>query len=91
MGTFSYFLGEMDIPEERREEFAQGALKLLRAGGMLIAEPTSMFGHQIYLLHPPELDEEGRAYGCYNYFEDDCWESWSLDAKNGRFACGKIG
>ena len=37
MGTFSYFLGEMDIPEERREEFAQGALKLLRAGGMLIA------------------------------------------------------
>ena len=24
MGTFSYFLGEMDIPEERREEFAQG-------------------------------------------------------------------
>lgn len=59
MGTFSYFLGEMDIPEERREEFAQGALKLLRAGGMLIAEPTSMFGHQIYLLHPPELDEEG--------------------------------
>ena len=91
MGTFSYFLGEMDIPEERREEFAQGALKLLRAGGMLIAEPTSMFGHQIYLLHPPELDEEGRAYGCYNYFEDDCWENWSLDAKNGRFACGKIG
>ena len=56
MGTFSYFLGEMDIPEERREEFAQGALKLLRAGGMLIADPTSMFGHQIYLLHPPELD-----------------------------------
>ena len=50
-----------------------------------------MFGHQIYLLHPPELDEEGRAYGCYNYFEDDCWENWSLDAKNGRFACGKIG
>ena len=62
MGTFSYFLGVMDIPEERREEFAQGALKLLRAGGMLIAEPTSMFGHQIYLLHPPELDEEGRAW-----------------------------
>ena len=27
MGTFSYFLGEMDIPEERREEFAQGGLK----------------------------------------------------------------
>lgn len=91
MGTFSYFLGEMDIPEERREEFAQGGLKLLRAGGMLLFEPTSMFGHKIYLLYPPELDEEGRAFGCYNYFEDDCWENWHLDAKKGTFSCGKIG
>lgn len=42
-------------------------------------------------LYPPEFDETGRAWGCYNYFEDDFWESWGLNADKGVFSSNKIG
>ena len=35
MGIESQYLGEINIPEEHRAEYAQQALKLLRAGGMV--------------------------------------------------------
>ena len=35
MGIESQYLGEINIPEEQRAEYAQQALKLLRAGGMV--------------------------------------------------------
>ena len=34
MGIESQYLGEINIPEEHRAEYAQQALKLLRAGGI---------------------------------------------------------
>ena len=37
MGIESQYLGEINIPEEHRAEYAQQALKLLRAGGMAVS------------------------------------------------------
>ena len=62
MGIESQYLGEINIPEEHRAEYAQQALKLLRAGGMVTVEPVQLYGHKLHLLSPPELDEEdGKA------------------------------
>ena len=40
MGIESQYLGEINIPEEHRAEYAQQALKLLRVGGMVTVEPV---------------------------------------------------
>ena len=91
MGIKSQYLGEINIPEEHRAEYAQQALKLLRAGGMVTVEPVQLYGHKLYLLSPPELDEEdGKAVGHYNYLDGNSGERWCLNAKDGWFGCGKI-
>ena len=43
MGIESQYLGEINIPEEHRAEYAQQALKLLRAGGMVTVEPVESY------------------------------------------------
>ena len=45
MGIESQYLGEINIPEEHRAEYAQQALKLLRAGGMVTVESVQLYGH----------------------------------------------
>lgn len=90
MGIFMQHLGEIKIPEEHRAEYAQQALKLLRAGGMMTVEPAQLSGHKLYLLSPPELDEDGKAIGHYNYLDENSGEHWCLNAKNGWFGCGKV-
>ena len=90
MGIFMQHLGEIKIPEEHRAEYAQQALKLLRAGGMMTVEPAQLSGHKLYLLSPPELDEDGKAIGHYNYLDENSGERWCLNAKNGWFGCGKV-
>lgn len=91
MGTFADYIGEMDIPENQRAEYAQRMLKLLHASGMMSVDEVGLFGHRIRLLYPPELDETGRAWGCYNYFENDFWESWGLNVNTGTISSNKIG
>lgn len=91
MGTFAEFIGEMNVPENHRAEYARQMLKLLHAGGMMSVDKVGLFGHRIRLLYPPEFDETGRAWGCYNYFENDFWESWGLNANTGTFSSNKIG
>lgn len=81
MGIESQYLGEINIPEEHRAEYAQQALKLLRAGGMVTVEPVQLYGHKLYLLSPSELDEEGMAVGYYNYLDGNGGEQWCLNAK----------
>ena len=66
-------------------------LRLLHAGGMMSVDEVGLFGHRIRLLYPPEFDETGRAWGCYNYFENDFWESWGLNADKGTFSSNKLG
>ena len=76
MGIESQYLGEINIPEEHRAEYAQQALKLLRAGGMVTVEPVQLYGHKLYLLSSPELDEEdGKAVGHYNYLDATLWST----------------
>lgn len=91
MGTFADYIGKMEVPENRCAEYARQMLKLLHAGGMMSVDEVGLFGHRIRLLYPPELDEAGRAWGCYNYFENDFWESWGLNANAGTFSSNKIG
>ena len=91
MGTFADYIGTMDVPENQCAEYARQMLGLLHAGGMMSVNEVGLFGHRIRLLYPPELDETGRAWGCYNYFEDDFWESWGLNANTGTFSSNKIG
>ena len=91
MGTFADYIGAMDVPENRRAEYARQMLRLLHAGGMMSVDEMGLFGHRIRLLYPPELDETGRAWGCYNYFENDFWESWGLNANTGTFSSNKLG
>lgn len=91
MGTFAEYIGTMDIPENQRAEYARRMLRLLHAGGMMSVDEVGLFGHRIRLLYPPELDEAGRAWGCYNYFENDFWESWGLNADKGTFSSNKLG
>ena len=60
MGLCRYYLGEVNLPKEKRQTYAEQALKLLRAGGMVTVEPVQLYGHKLYLLSLPELDEEGK-------------------------------
>ena len=85
MGIESQYLGEINIPEEHRTEYAQQALKLLRAGGMVTVEPVQLYGHKLYLLSPPELDEEGMAVGYYNYLGENGGEQWCLNKTAGHW------
>ena len=83
MGIFMQHLGEVKLPEKHRAKYAQQALKLLRAGGMMTVEPVQLSGHKLYLLSPPELDEDGKAIGHYNYLDANSGERWCLNAKDG--------
>ena len=80
MGIFSHYVGNMDIPEADRPEYARQALELLRAGGMMSVDHIHLYGKSIHLLFPPELNDEGKSYGYYNYLDEESWETWGLDA-----------
>ena len=58
MGAFGGFIRNMDIPEEKKEEFTQRALKILEQGGMLDINPVNLIGKQIGLLSPVALNKE---------------------------------
>ena len=91
MGTFADYVGKLDIPEEKRSEYAQQMLTLLHAGGMLSVDGVGLFGRRIQLFYPPELGEDHCTRGWYNYFEDDCWGPWEFNADAGIFCPDKIG
>lgn len=91
MGTFGYYTGKMDIPDEKREEFARQVAKLLYYGGMMHFEQISMYGHDMGLLKPVELYPGGKVNFHYNYFEDDSWETAVFDADKAYFHSEKIG
>lgn len=85
MGIYAYDIGKMDIPEEHREEWARQVLKILRAGGMMAVEELRLYRKKIYLLLPPELNEDGWATGYYNYFEKSSWENRGTQRKARHF------
>ena len=91
MGTFAGYTGGMDVPEEERDDFTRKILKLLNYAGMMNFEVINMFGIELGLLKEVELDENGRAFFHYNYFEDDTWEDAGYNSKTGKFFTGKVG
>ena len=91
MGSYNYYLGEVNIPKEKHQTYAEQALKLLRAGGMMSIKQVDLYGRKLQLLYSPEWNEEGFASGNYNYYEDAYWDTWRLDAETGRLDVGRIG
>ncbi|MBD5393238.1 MAG: hypothetical protein HDR23_01405 [Lachnospiraceae bacterium] len=91
MGTFGGYTGSMNIPEEKRDEFARQVIRILNYGGMMQFERISMYGHDMALLKPVELYPRGKVDFHFNYFEDDSWETAGFDADRGYFYSGKIG
>lgn len=91
MGTFGGYTGSMNISDKKKNEFTKNLLKLLHYGGMMQLDKVCMYGKEIMLIKPVELDEERKAYFHFNYFEDDAWESAGYDSESAGFFSGKIG
>ena len=92
MGSFVKVYGDPKITDpEKKEAFIEGAKKLIHEGGMMQFETVNMFGKEIALIHPPEVDEDGEIYFHYNYFGDCAWETAGLDTKKARFWSEKKG
>ena len=91
MGLCRYYLGEVNLPKEKRQTYAEQALKLLRAGGMMYIKRVDLYSRKFQLLYSPEWNEDGFAAGNYNYYEDAHWDTWRLDAETGRLDVGRIG
>ena len=92
MGTFLGYFGDQTIPEEKREEFNQRVLTILDQGGMLDLENVSLFGKRVWLLKPPQaLPGKDTILFCYNYFEQDTWETGGYDPTFCSFHTNKVG
>ena len=54
MGVFCDYLGDMNIPDELKDEFNKNMITLLQRGGMMKFEKVSLFGKELSLLKPLE-------------------------------------
>ena len=92
MGTYLCYFGDRTIPEDKWEEFTQRVLTILNQGGMMDLEEVSMFGKKIYLMKPLQIQpgQESLTF-CYNYFENDIWETAGYRPGSCRFYTNKVG
>ena len=91
MGSYGYYTGNGNIPENKREEFSKHIIKILNYGGMMQFEKVNLFGYEISLLKPLRLEGEKEICFHYNYFEEDSWETAGYDPKDAIFYTEKIG
>lgn len=91
MGTFGSYTGSMSISEKKKKEFTKDLLKLLNYGGMMQLDKVCMYGKEILLIKPVELDGKGETEFHFNYFEDNAWESVGYGSESVSFYSGKIG
>lgn len=89
MGTFLGRVGCVHIPECQQEIYQQRMLHLLREGGMMSIDSAEMFGKKVYLLHPPEPNDDGSFWFNYNYYENDYWEDAGMN--HGHLFSNKVG
>ncbi|MBQ3600369.1 MAG: hypothetical protein II992_04090, partial [Lachnospiraceae bacterium] len=66
MGIYGRYTGTMDIQEEEKQKFTENVLKLLNYGGMVQFDQVSMYGMEIALMKPVEVNQEGKASFHYN-------------------------
>lgn len=92
MGTYLGYFGDRTIPEDKREEFTRRVLTILNQGGMVDLEEVSMFGKKIWLMKPLQIrpGQETITF-CYNYFENDIWETAGYRPDACRFYTNKVG
>ena len=92
MGTYLGYFGDRTIPADKQEEFTQRVLTVLDLGGMMDLEEVSMFGKKIYLMKPLQIQpgQESLTF-CYNYFENDIWETAGYRPGPCRFYTNKVG
>lgn len=91
MGTFGGYTGSINISDKKKKEFTKNLLKLLNYGGMMQLDKVCMYGKEILLIKPVELDGKGETEFHFNYFEDNVWESVGYGSENVSFYSGKIG
>ena len=92
MGTYLGYFGDRTIPANRQEEFTRRVLTILDQGGMMDLEEVSMFGKKIWLMKPLQIQpgQESLTF-CYNYFENDIWETAGYHPDACRFYTNKVG
>lgn len=92
MGTFAgIFVEKKDnIPECKRDEFANRIEKLYQAGGMMEIQPIQLYGKKVATIRKATMTESGMDF-YYNYFEDDCWENAGFSRGNFSVWSNKIG
>lgn len=86
-----WYSGAADYPLEKRKRIKENILKMLDAGGMMQIESVKNNNHELYVLSKPEKDQNNRILWNYNYFEDDMWETASLDCKDLQIYSNKVG
>lgn len=91
MGTYVWYSGMADYPLEKRKRIKENILKMLDAGGMMQIESVKNNNHELYVLSKPEKDQNNRILWNFNYFEDDMWETASLDCKDLQIYSNKVG
>lgn len=91
MGTYVWYSGVADYPLEKRKRIKENLLKILNAGGMMQVESVKNNNQELYVLCKPEKDKNNRILWNYNYFEDDMWETASLDCNNLQIYSNKVG
>lgn len=59
---------------------------------MMDIDEVSLYGRRLVLLRRPEVDMDSNSVCfCYNYFENDCWETAGYHPENGCFVTNKVG
>ena len=92
MGTYLGYFGDRTVPENKREEFTRRVLTILNQGGMMDLEEVSMFGKKIWLMKPLQIQPGRESITfCYNYFENDIWETAGYRPDTCRFYTNKVG
>lgn len=91
MGVFGAYTGSKEIAEDKKKEFNSAVKKILYYGGMMDIEDVSIYGCEINVLKPVELDSVGRFSFFFNYFEDDGWEDAGYNENDTYFFSNKIG
>ena len=91
MGTYVWYSGVADYPPEKRKRIKENILKILDAGGMMQVESVKNNNQELYVLCKPEKDQNNRILWNFNYYEDDMWETASLDCNNLQIYSNKVG
>ena len=90
MGTFVNVLGDVNIPEEKKEAFIADALRLIDQSGLFLLSSQTAFDNRFWLMRKPFFINDCLEV-TYSYFEDDFWEEAGLYNKGAHVFSGKIG